>query len=84
VLVAVFLQTAPHVAAGLVPSKSSCAHVTISVVAGVTRAAMVDMLVVICGAQSEFSKPMLILGSVKITQQWSSGPLRVRPIAGSN
>src|SRR5262249_45100290 len=64
VLVAVFLQTAPHVAAGLVPSKSSCAHITISVVAGATRAAMVDMLVVICDAQSEFSKPIIILGYV--------------------
>jgi hypothetical protein len=44
VLVAIFLQPASHVAFSLVPSESTTAHLTISVVAGATRADMVGLM----------------------------------------
>ena len=71
-LVPVFLQTAPHVAFGLMASKSSASHATISVVAGATRADMVLMVDVVCNAEGEVRKPARTFGLCVI-----SGPKMV-------
>jgi hypothetical protein len=41
VFVAVFFQATPHMALGLMTAEGSCSHVTISMVAGATRADMI-------------------------------------------